>query len=374
MANIFYGTNYSETIDGTDYADDIYGRGGDDVIYGYGGADYLDGGSGGDILYGGVGSDILVGGTGINDLWGGSGYDRFAMSVRSTAGASDDLVQDFQFDADVVDLRSWGVSDFSQVQALLQTDSYGDATLNAYYAGYDHLLTLNNVATNELLASDFLFANPAAINRTGTAYDDVLFGSRQNDILRGSGGFDILLGGIGNDDLYGDAGDDELIGGAGSDFMVGGNGSDLLQGDAGDDWLTGQIGRDILEGGSGNDILIGGAEYDFLQGGVGADTFRFNNGDFGGATPATADRIDDFFRSEGDRIDLASVDANVQAAGNQAFSFIGTQGFSHAAGQLRYAQVNGNTFVYGDQNGDAVADFAIRVDGTINMQAGDFLL
>ena len=43
----------------------------------------------------------------------------------------------------------------------------------------------------------------------------------------------------------------------------------------------------------------------------------FREGDFGGATASTGDRIEDF--ALGDRISLSPVDANTGAAGNQAF-------------------------------------------------------
>jgi hypothetical protein len=58
--------------------------------------------------------------------------------------------------------------------------------------------------------------------------------------------------------------------------------------------------------------------------------------------------------------------------GDQAFSFIGTGAFSNTAGQLRYEQISGNTYVEGDTNGDGVADFMIRFDGLHALVSGDF--
>jgi Ca2+-binding RTX toxin-like protein len=295
------------------------------------------------------------------------------MSSRTAAGFSDDLIWDFQFDVDVVDLRAWGVSDFSQVLALLESDSYGDATLNAYYAGHDHVLTFDDVAPFELIASDFIFANPAAISAAGTSLDDVMFGSRLNDSLSGGTGFDILLGGIGSDILNGGAGNDDLIGGDGDDRLSGGADSDLLEGDAEADVLRGDAGRDFLYGGSGNDRLRGGTGTDDLDGGTGADRFVFDDGEFGGTSRATADYIADFYRSEGDRIDLAPVDAILGGA-DDAFTFIGTASFSGTAGQLRYFRSDGDTFVAGDLDGDRVADFLIFVEGSHSLNAADFWL
>src|SRR6059058_4425143 len=126
MADIF-GTEFSDTLRGTSGNDNIFGRGGNDSLYGRDGNDHLDGGAGNDLLSGGSGNDILIGGDGINDLFGDSGFDIFTVSPRTSAGFSDDLIWDFRFDVDQVDLTAWGVSDFSQVEALLQFDSYGDA-------------------------------------------------------------------------------------------------------------------------------------------------------------------------------------------------------------------------------------------------------
>jgi serralysin len=370
---IILGTESSDSLYGTNNSDDIQGRGGDDTLYGRGGNDRVDGGDGNDWLSGGSGDDVLLGGLGVNDLWGDSGYDFFTVGPRTTAGFSDDLVWDFTFDIDRVDVRAWGVSDFSQIVALLDTDSYGDATLNAYFAGHDHVLTLNEVAPGQLIASDFVFADPAAISATGTSDDDVLFGSRLNDRLNGGGGFDILLGGLGSDVLNGNGGNDRLVGGDGNDRLGGGIDSDLLEGDAGNDRLFGDGGRDFLEGGSGNDQLRGGTGTDDLCGGTGADRFVFNDGEFGGMSRSTADYIADFHRSEGDKIDLALVDAKA-GAGDDAFAFIGTADFSGTAGQLRYFHSDGDTFVAGDVNGDGAADFIIFLAGSQTLAATDFIL
>src|SRR6185369_4941113 len=143
MTYYFYGTSYSETINGTSA---------NDVIYGYGGNDLLRGFAGNDHLYGGSGDDDLMGGTGINTLWGGGGEDWFIMSARSSA-SSNDLIADFEFGTDQIDVSAWGVSDFGQIKALLQADSYGDATLNAFAGGYSHIITVDTVAPSQLIAS-----------------------------------------------------------------------------------------------------------------------------------------------------------------------------------------------------------------------------
>ena len=93
-----------------------------------------------------------------------------------------------------------------------------------------------------------------------------------------------------------------------------------------------------------------------------------------GLTPSTSDRIIDFSHAEGDHINLAGVDANSASAGDQAFAFIGAAAFHDTAGELRYEITNGNTYLTGDTNGDGLADFMVRLDGSHALVAGDFIL
>ena len=119
-------------------------------------------------------------------------------------------------------------------------------------------------------------------------------------------------------------------------------------------------------------MIIGGAGADRLTGGTGADTFTFQNLSDSGLD--NIDFITDFSTSQGDRISLSAIDANANVAGNQAFTFIGTAEFSNAAGQLRYYQSGGDTFVTGDVNGDGVGDFVIRLDPLLLLASTHFVL
>ena len=73
-------------------------------------------------------------------------------------------------------------------------------------------------------------------------------------------------------------------------------------------------------------------------------------------------------------IDLSAMDANKAAAGDQAFAFLGTGDFTHHAGELRYGVDSAGAHVYGDVNGDGVADFHILVAGLTTLLASDFIL
>lgn len=198
---------------------------------------------------------------------------------------------------------------------------------------------------------------------------DRLYGADGDDTLNGGSGADRLYGGAGNDTLWGGSGGDRLSGGTGNDRLSGGTGNDTLDGGSGDDSLSGGPGRDTLSGGTGADRLTGGTGADQLTGGGGADTFIF-----GSLADTTGDTIRDFARGQGDRIQLTGIDANENRGGNQAFAFIGTQGFHGVAGELRYQIGSATTAISGDTDGDGASDFRISLTGRMTLTEDSFLL
>ena len=116
-------------------------------------------------------------------------------------------------------------------------------------------------------------------------------------------------------------------------------------------------------------MLWGSVGVDVLIGGAGIDRFYFTDVNDSGARGNGADEIVDFSAVEGDKIDVSAIDADLNTAGNQAFTFIGNNNNFFAAGQVRF---NGG-FVEGDVNGDLVADFRIHVNAA-TLVAADFML
>jgi Ca2+-binding RTX toxin-like protein len=140
-----------------------------------------------------------------------------------------------------------------------------------------------------------------------------------------------------------------------------------LDGDA----LTGGSGNDTLSGAGGNDTLTGGLGADSLAGTTGADRFDYNAVVESPPTLAQCDTIADF--TSADLIDLSTIDARTDVAGNQSFDFIGSAGFSNASGELRFSPGGGtNTIVAGDVDGDGQRDFHILITGAISFVAADF--
>jgi Ca2+-binding RTX toxin-like protein len=138
--------------------------------------------------------------------------------------------------------------------------------------------------------------------------------------------------------------------------------------------LFGGKASDVLKGGANGDLLHGNLGADLLTGGGGADVFRYQS--TAESNNSSLDHILDFTPGT-DKIDLSRIDANSQVEGNQAFTWIGSSGFSGTAGELRAENLNNmGWLVEGDANGDGAADFVVFLDlqGPVPLSSGDFML
>ena len=349
-----FGTSYDDQFSGTEEANILYGMNGNDILHGIEGNDTLEGGSGDDEIFGGSGIDQLFGGVGNDTLNGGSGDD----TMDGGAGT---------------DTASYTTADSGVAVSLALAGAQ-----NTLGAGIDTLFSIENLQGGSF-----------ADRLTGDAGANELDGGDGNDRLWGGSGADRLEGGNQADNLFGEQGDDVLLGGNGwdwlegradNDHLDGGAGYDNLRGGAGDDVIIGGLGWDTLEGGSGDDVmqgdngedrLIGGTGVDIMAGGLHADTFVFQTASDSGLW-ANSDRITDFTQGE-DIIDLSAIDA-IAGGGNDAFTFIGRNSFSGTAGELRFYQNGGNTYLVADIDGDGAADFSIALTGETEVLASDFVL
>jgi len=224
----------------------------------------------------------------------------------------------------------------------------------------------------------------------GRLIGDVSLGAG-NDTLDNRGGFikGLIYGGAGNDTLFIDNAKYKLLEAIGEgidrivssvSYTLSDNIENLVQlgasningsGNALNNQLIGNIGDNRLDGKAGDDRLIGGSGADHLYGGTGADRFIFKN--VSDSILATRDKIYDFSRVGGDKIDLSGIDTDTVTDGDQAFTFIGTNLFSKTAGELRYVKQS-DTYIYADVNGDGAIDLSIRLDDAIDMKGTDFIL
>ena len=401
------GSTRGDELNGDDDANRLSGGGGDDRLAGFGGADTLDGGSGTDTAsY----FDPYVAAIGVTvDLAAGHGSGGWAEgdtlisieNVRATkaddvltgSAASNQLDGDDGSDL----LRGGGGAD-----TLIGGNGNDTASYYTSAAG----VTVN-LATGKGTGGDAqgdVLIGVEMVN--GSQFNDNLTGGVGTSALRGWGGNDILRGGAGV--LDGGEGRDllsywhssvgvnvNLLTGTGTgglawgstyisiedvngsqdaDTLFGNGAVNLLNGFNGNDTIDGGAGHDLLDGGAGNDLLHGGSAMDQLTGGAGADTFIFVTTTETPSTPAGRDLITDFSHAQGDRIDLSLIDANAVAAGDQAFTYLGTGAFTGVAGQLHIWIDAGKTIVSGDVNDDKLADFAIALTGILSPVAADFVL
>ncbi|GHC48040.1 calcium-binding protein [Neogemmobacter tilapiae] len=290
--------------------DTIFGDEGSDTIYGGAGNDEANGAEDADLIFGNDGNDNLSGAGGNDTIEGGAGAD--TMSGSSDAG---DVLSYRTSNAGVTIRFEWGSTIFG-----MGGHAQGDR-INGF---------------EDIEGSDFA-DTLSEDTQAGLQVANVFRGYSGNDRMSLGGGNDTGMGGVGNDQINGEDGNDRLIGGAGLDQLKGGKGADQLVGEAG------------------------------------ADRFIFALASDSTVSVAGRDTITDFNRGQGDKINLAGMDAQ-SGAGNQAFDFIGTARFTGDKGDLRYVRAGTDVIVQGDINGDKKADFAILVEDIGNLRAGDFIL
>lgn len=341
---------------------------GSDDINGTGNAlaNYLTGNDGNNSLMGGAGNDTLTGGIGSDLLVGGLGNDTYLL-------------------VDANDL----------LDTIIEDSAVGSGidTVKTIFDGYALGANLENLV---LLGTN-------DIGGSGNSLNNTITGNDYNNSLNGLDGNDTLLGGLGNDTLQGGVGNDQLNGGLGLDTAsysdalgavnvslllaaaqnTVGAGVDTLSsienllGSSFNDIFVGNTLANDLNGAAGNDTLTGGVGSDTLTGGLGDDIFDFNaitESKVGSIGPvAQYDTITDFNLAGNDLIDLFTIDANSKLTGNQAFTFIGVDtNFTNAAGQLRFDSAG--HMLYGDVDGNGVADFQIELLGVTTMDTTDFIL
>ena len=358
-ASVLEAGQISLTLDGGGGSDTLWGSQGNDLVFGGRGNDTASLGAGDDtfVWNPGDGSDTVEGGLGVDTLlFTGSnanetidisallGHVRF---VRDVGNVTMDLhgVEEIVFNA-LGGADNIAIDDVSGSDLALSGMEVNLAGAAGGGDGSVDTVTINGRASSDTIN---ISAVDGVIFTTGSPATVAILNSEANDQL-------IVNGSAGDDTIDASA----LTAGAVTLTLEGGDGLDTLIGDA------------------GNDVLIGGAgNVDTLFGGDGQDTFVFT-----GASLATLDTgigannrdvIQDF---SGDIIDLHLIDADVNTAGDQAFSFIGTNAFAGPGAQVRFfADGAGNTIVEGNVDNNLGADFQIELHGfTGQLQAGNFLL
>jgi len=286
-------------LDGTGNAasNTIVGNRGNNVLDGGAGADRMEGGAGSDTYVVDIAGDLVVeaasGGddevqasfsyaltanverlrlTGTANL-GGTGNE---LANTLTGNAGDNLL-DGRLGADTM---VGGLGDDTYI-----VDNTGDVVTEAVDGGVDAVQASVTHRLRDNLET-LVLTGSAAINGTGNALDNVIFGNSNNNVLDGAAGADTMEGGRGNDTYIVDDEADMIIEAAGW-------GSDLVQASIshtlaanverltltgnGDTDGTGNGLTNTLTGNAGDNRLDGGLGADTMAGGLGDDTYLVDN-------------------------------------------------------------------------------------------------
>ena len=230
----------------------VSGASGADALTGTAAADRMTGLDANDTLNAAAGDDWLDGGLGGDSMLGGAGNDTYIVDVASDV---------------VTELANEG------------TDTVRSPVTWTLGANVENLV----------------LTGAAAINGTGNALVNRLFGNAANNLLDGGPGADVMAGQAGNDSYIIDAVGDVVVEqfNEGTDtvsspltWVLGTNIENLtLTGTAAvngtgnelNNALVGNAAANVLTGGAGNDALNGGAGADTMIGGLGDDSYVVDN-------------------------------------------------------------------------------------------------
>jgi Ca2+-binding RTX toxin-like protein len=221
-----------------------------------------------------------------------------------------------------------------------------------------------------------------AVERSGTATGQVIFGGDLDDTINGLGGNDTLDGGAGADSLDGGTGADSMAGGTGDDTYLVDDAGDVVveAADAGQDHVIASVTHTLgaaverltLSGsgdinGTGNALanrLEGNAGANTLDGGLGADTMAGGAGDDTYVVDDAADVVVELADEGQDRV-IASI-THTLGAGVERLTLSGTgdiNGTGNALDNRLGGNAGANTLDGGEGNdtlfGDAGADMLI---------------
>lgn len=336
--------------------ENLIGTGLDDSLRGNSGANELSGGLGSDLLRGSAGNDLLNGGVGV----GVDTADYSGLGGPVRLGAFGALFK-----------GALGTDQLVDIERIIGSSGPGD-TIDHSGAVAPALGTSTDLRSGDVTVRGLIAPLPLS------------FSVSQFETVIGSGFADTIEGNLGANTLNGGAGIDTLTYAGAIAAVRVSLATTLAQNTLGDgvdtisnvENLTGSRFSDTLTGSRGNNVISGGLAADVLTGGLGADVFRYQSVQDSGL--AAADRITDFRSVQVDRIDLAKIDANVFAAGDQAFTWrvaplpIINPSAGLAVGELGYSTIGGNSFVYGRTS--ASADFKLQLDGVTSLNASHFVL
>ncbi|HBD91976.1 MAG TPA: hypothetical protein DC061_16160 [Gemmobacter sp.] len=367
----------------------LFGFSGNDTIYGLGGIDRIYSGEGNDHVFGGNGPDLITDRHGENTLVGGKGDDVIATS-SSSDGARNLLIGNQGADSFNIQGNSGSATIYGGEGADMVSTSGGQYRTDKVWLGNARdafrgiIQEGSSVEAYGGRGDDWIALSVSAFRDQETGeliYDDighvVIYGGIGDDTMAGVGN---LYGGEGQDSLTsqgrGLAEFNRLFGGQGADTIFaarhGENLGDMVHGGIGNDELHGAAGRDTLDGGLGKDTIHGSNGRDRIllgEDGRAQDVVIYTHVSQSSSGHGL-DRIRGF-TSGIDVLDFEEIDASDTAEGNQILLYGGETALANG---LWHQLVDGDTHVFLDVDGDALADMQVILKGVTTVGEGDFIL
>jgi len=342
---------------GNALANIIKGNSGKNTLSGLGGDDTLSGGRGNDMLSGGAGSDTAV-------------YTGKRSDYTITIATDNSVLT-------VTDKRSGSVNEGTDTLAAIQKLEFSDGTIAAPVNQAPASLALTAATVTENAALNTTIGTLSAVDPENGKLTYALT-DNAGGLFKLSGNKLMTAKTVDYEKVQQDTVTVSVSDGIHAvkkTFTISiKDALETIKGTTAGNTLNGGIGADKIVAGAGNDTLYGGKSFDDLYGGTGKDVFVFKAVSDLGVSRTATDTIFDFSHKESDRIGLSAIDASIHSSGNNAFSFIGTDGWHKKAGELRYYKASSDTYVYGDTNGDGKTDFLLHLDDAITLKASDFIL
>ena len=189
--------------------------------------------------------------------------------------AGNDIIQHFEVEHDVIDLRLLPVAiEFEELSILETDDRSGVVVKHDALAGS---IEIRGITKSDLTKSNFempdgtttsITIEGTTINRPvdpfmGSDNSALMLDGKEDNTIKGMGGYDSILGGEGDDQIFGGAESDDLYGEEGDDDLFGEGGYDRLFAARGRP-LDGRAPRTICSSAAGRRLLTGGAGADTL--------------------------------------------------------------------------------------------------------------
>ena len=240
------GTDGPDVLHGTPGRDVILGGAGEDEILGSLGNDLLCGATGDDLIHGGRGNDTADGGAGTDEVVGDLGDDK----ILGGTGDADEVAGSLG-----IDTLNGGPGDFDLVHG-----DYGYDRMDGGPGNGDIASFATKVAGGK---GDGVWVSLHSHKARGDGHDrlfrlESIEGSAFRDMLIGSRSDNAINGGPGDDTIRGGGGVDELVGGQGSDGCVGATGRTVSCGKEAPPKASAYVQVDRTKGTGGGLSIVGG--------------------------------------------------------------------------------------------------------------------